>query len=106
MKARKAIEVKGKRGPIGRPYVPRPCVVCSAEAQYAFSVFSRTVGLGQGPGVRKMKTGCTKLLCGRCSKDVALFLGHLGDAANDSLRYVRRPPQRASSASLFDQAEA
>lgn len=94
-----------RKGIGGRPYSPQPCVVCKCEAQVACNVLSRSVGRGQGMNTRKIKLGSTVRLCGRCSRNVSLFIDHLGEAANDSLRFVRRT-QRHSGPSLFDQAEA
>jgi len=95
-----------KKRPRGRlQYTPRPCAICSAEAAYAFNVLTRTVGKGQGQRTRKIKVGMTVLLCERCSRDSADYLGPLCKAANESFVHVRRPAQE-SSFSLFDQAEA
>jgi hypothetical protein len=51
----------------GRPYTPRPCIVCGNEAAIALQI--RTRGLGPGTHVVKVTayTG-PLLLCDRCSR--------------------------------------
>ena len=51
----------------GRPYVPRPCIVCGSEATLALQIQIR--GLGPGTHIVKiaMYTG-PLLLCDRCSR--------------------------------------